>query len=555
MNGRHTSRWNLAPCILALGVALALTGCFGGGSSGGSSNDIELPDDDGFEDEVTEPSPEVTELQVTASETTVVEGRKVELTATALYDDDTQENVTDQAEWTVEDGAGDAAVQVRVDDDDRVFAEGKRAGQSANVSAEFSGRFGGVSIDVVSPELTSLRITPSEPAPLPIGTSLQLSAQGEFETGVTADVSGEVTWSVADTHIATISENGELEAEGKGQTEVHATFDDQPDGVDDVTEKLPIEVTDATVEDLSIHEGDCETGKVNTLHIDRSAVVDLRACASYSDDSTATVTEQAEWALDGEDTARIESIGGTPAVATISGRSQGNTQLTVTFDGAEASATLQIANAADKPASLSLRAQPNVILAGADDETRIRATVTPNDPEATIARSFPIDLTASPEDVLDDVPTDLETGGAGDNARAEFTTTATADTSRVVTLRGRVPGTLAESSIQIRVVEDFARIFARAGLINEEIDALALVVQNTSNRAFDVEGFDVFKAGELDGSFGPESLRQTEIEPGGPGIQVVDFPRGLDLDDDITLQFRLHEPVTGTSFTVAVNFF
>ncbi|QIT56578.1 hypothetical protein HC341_16075 [Aquisalimonas sp. 2447] len=558
----------LGGVALTIFALLLMAGCFSSGSGGGGSSGgdeptapdwVDVPTaPDGSDDALDEVA--IEELQVLASRDSVVEGRTVRLTALALYEDGSEDNVTEQAEWEVQTD-GDA-VAVRLDglDDGQQLVRGMQAGQSAGVSASFGGVSGGTTISVVAPSIETLEIRPTEPRPVrvAVGSSVQLTAVGSFENETTDDLTGDVAWQSANTDIANVAD-GLVNAEQAGTAVITATYDGE-NGQGDADATVDIEVFDpGAVEAIRLTTGECGgSDDLSVINVDRSQVLGIVACAEYEGDQSAeNISDVATWGVaeNDESVARIESVGGDPASARIAGVTAGDAALTVAFGGVEKQATISVDPAENQPGALSLRARPDVILAGADDPTEITAAVRANDPETgVISERQDLTLTVSPTGVLGQVPGTLEAHPDGGIATGSFSASATADNPTLVRLGARLPGTILERRIPLRVVTDFGQIFQRYGAIHpDRRELIAILIVNTSNRPFDVENLEVQPANQL---IDPSELIFQTVPAGSSIFQIVELPSDDYLDqENVELRFNLIEPRTQEQFSVSVRFF
>jgi uncharacterized protein YjdB len=142
----------------------------------------------------------LTAIQVTPFNPILPVGFARQMTATALFSDGTNRDVTAIATWTT----GDAKVAAVSD------AAGSKglltavAGGTTAVIAQLAGTSGMTGVTVSPAQLVSIAIAPSAPS-LAVGQSLPLAATGTFDDGTTLDVTVFVTWTSSDTTIADVS--------------------------------------------------------------------------------------------------------------------------------------------------------------------------------------------------------------------------------------------------------------------------------------------------------------------------------------------------------------
>ena len=92
---------------------------------------------------------------------------------------------------------------------------------NATITATLNGREDNAQITVDTVQ-TGLTLTPNDRFVL-VGTTLQLSATGQFDNGTTADVNSSVSFSSASSSIASVSDSGLVSGVAVGQTTITAT--------------------------------------------------------------------------------------------------------------------------------------------------------------------------------------------------------------------------------------------------------------------------------------------------------------------------------------------
>jgi 6-phosphogluconolactonase (cycloisomerase 2 family) len=118
------------------------------------------------------------------------------MTATAVYSDGSQKDVSQSATW-----ASSATTIATVSA--AGVATGLAAGTSS-VSATWNGVAGNVTLTVKPPNLLSIIVSPNKPN-IPVRRTLQFSALGSYTDGSTQDLTNSVAWTSSDTATATIS--------------------------------------------------------------------------------------------------------------------------------------------------------------------------------------------------------------------------------------------------------------------------------------------------------------------------------------------------------------
>ncbi|HEY2901418.1 MAG TPA: Ig-like domain-containing protein [Polyangia bacterium] len=142
----------------------------------------------------------ITQIQVTPFNPTVAAGFSAQMTATAIFSDGTNRDITALATWTpsaaasafVSDAAGSKGLVTAV-----------VAGQ-ATIIAQYQAVSGSTIVTVSSAKLTAISIGPATPTVAVNGTA-QLSATGTFDDLTTLDLTTLVTWTSGDISVADVS--------------------------------------------------------------------------------------------------------------------------------------------------------------------------------------------------------------------------------------------------------------------------------------------------------------------------------------------------------------
>ena len=215
----------------------------------------------------------------------------VQLTATGGFSDDTSQDVSASVNWVVD----DATIAT-------VSAGGLLQGLSTG-TVTVTASDGGysdvaivtVSSSAVSPENISVT-SPTSNNTMQPGASMQLSALGDFGTNGTANINSAVEWSVSNSDVATISDDGVLTALSAGVVTVTAT-------IGSMSESITIVISSEVVTLDSIEV----TPAISV--VDEGASVQLMAVGSYSDNSTANVNGSVTWSVSDAAIATVNASG------------------------------------------------------------------------------------------------------------------------------------------------------------------------------------------------------------------------------------------------------
>jgi hypothetical protein len=163
----------------------------------------------------------ITQIQVTPFAPSIPVGFDRRLTATAIYSDGTNRDITSLATWTSADPTT-AAVSDALATKGLVTAV---TGGTVSITAQYTGVMGSTTVTVSAAMLKSLAITPANPT-LMVGGILPFTATGTFDDGSSLDVTTFVTWTSSNLAVGDVSNangsRGQATAFGVGSTIVQA---------------------------------------------------------------------------------------------------------------------------------------------------------------------------------------------------------------------------------------------------------------------------------------------------------------------------------------------
>lgn len=163
----------------------------------------------------------IVQIQVTPFQPTVPVGYDVRMTATAIYSDGTNSNITALATWTSS-TPGAAVVNDAGVDKGLVTTVGTGG---TTIKVQYAGVTGSTDVKVTSAQLTSIQISPTD-ATLSVGGTQPFTATGSFDDGTQVDVTTLVTWTSMDTGVADVSNadgtRGQATAFATGMTTIQA---------------------------------------------------------------------------------------------------------------------------------------------------------------------------------------------------------------------------------------------------------------------------------------------------------------------------------------------
>jgi uncharacterized protein YjdB len=189
-----------------------------GQSPGTATITAQLGSVTGSADLVVESSP-LTSVQVTPATATVAQQTGVLFRALGTFADGSTQDLTGSAVWTSSPASvatvGNAAGE-------KGLAKGLTPG-TATITALFAGEVGAATLTVTNATMTSLIITPAS-TDIPLGSSQQFTATGNFNDGTTQNLTTQVAWTSSSVHVATMGANGVATTAGVGTTTITATM-------------------------------------------------------------------------------------------------------------------------------------------------------------------------------------------------------------------------------------------------------------------------------------------------------------------------------------------
>ncbi|ARN74378.1 Ig-like domain-containing protein [Oceanicoccus sagamiensis] len=198
---------------------------------------------------------------------------------------------------------------------------------SVTISASWQAGSASVPATVTSAVLQKLLVDPISQTGA-AGTTVQYQATGIYSDGNSADLTNVVSWSSADSQIATIDNTGQAALLTAGETQMTAA-------IDAFTANAQLTVTGASIETLQILPA--------AINAPAGTAGQLVLLAAYSDGAVVDVAASALWESGDSDIALVQSSG-TDAGFTQLLRA-GSTTINAAFDGLETSAAVTVSAA------------------------------------------------------------------------------------------------------------------------------------------------------------------------------------------------------------------
>ena len=266
-------------------------------------------------------------ISVSPAESLSLVGLQNQFTATAVFADGSQQDVTNFSTWS---SANPAIATIGSDGISTAVAPG-----ISNIIASFNNASGTAQL-AVSESAPKALILQANPLVLPLGSSENMQALLILENNRQIDVSEQVSWDMLDSSIATVDNNsgnkGFIESKKIGTTTVNANL----------TFAGSIFTANASVQVRSA-EGLTLTLNPQSLTLAKGATGQFRVFAQFGESSTFEVTNDAKWLVEDTNIASIGYTGNNGGLAT--GLNTGSTRIQASFAGKDITAELIISDA------------------------------------------------------------------------------------------------------------------------------------------------------------------------------------------------------------------
>ncbi len=256
----------------------------------------------------------MTSVQVSPSTISIGVGSNQQFTATAHYSDSTSKDITSSAQWSSSDPsiASINATGMAVGSTSGTVTITAKSGSQQSTSI--------LKVTAAASNLVSITLSPLA-ASVPVNTSQQFTAIGNYSDGSTSDLTALVTWSSSSTATATIDASGLLTAVAAGSTNVSATFAG-------VSQSTSVTVTAPSIVSVTVTPDGLTQGIGVNLQ--------FTATATYSDGTSQDLSSGVTWISSSTSVATINSSGMAATVAA------GSTTITATVGSFSDTSTLTV---------------------------------------------------------------------------------------------------------------------------------------------------------------------------------------------------------------------
>src|SRR6266705_2185998 len=293
----------LIVCTISL-----LSSCGGGGSSSTTSG--------GGPNVPPPPTASLTFLQVTPGNASVAASSTQQFSATGKYSDGSSKDLTSSVLWSSSDTSV-ASVN------NGGLATGVVVGV-VTVTAQFGAMQGSATLNITNAgtNLTGITLSPVA-ASVPVNTTQQFTATGNYGDGSSRDLTALVTWSSSTTSVATVNNSGLVTTVGAGTTTITAT-------VGSFSDSSTLTVVAAHLLSIAVSPA--------TPSIAVGTTQQFSAVGTFDDGSTQLLTS-VTWSSSAASVASVSSSGLATAVGT------GSTTITASSGGVTGSASLSVSAA------------------------------------------------------------------------------------------------------------------------------------------------------------------------------------------------------------------
>ena len=270
----------------------------------------------------------ISKVVISPTGVTIPTGGDTRFSATGVFSDSTQQDITTSVAWSSSDTS--IATVVANTSANPGFTVGVKAG-TTNINAMFT--YAGVSvtgsdqITVSSATLASLAITPATAVVAP-GSGVQFVATGTFSDGSTEIINPLLTWTSSNNNIASLNLTGFATGQSAGVATITATAQTA------VSATSQVLVEGGTLTGLQVTPA--------SLNVALGFRASFRAVGSFSDGTTQDLTTFANWTSSNPSTATISNAQATAGQAT--GVALGTVTVTAAFGGQVGTASLTVTN-------------------------------------------------------------------------------------------------------------------------------------------------------------------------------------------------------------------
>jgi len=274
------------------------------------------------------PARTLVDLQVTPFAISVTVGQTVQFQATAIYSDNSTQNVTGQTTWS---SSNQMVADVRNQGGmGGMGGRGQTTGLSAGtatITGAYMGFMASGTVTVTDGTLTGISVAPVVLA-LRVGEMQGLQATALYSDGSTRNVTGMSTWTSSNQTVADVTNQGgrgQVTGLSDGSATITATFMG-------FTATSAVSVTSAKLTSIQVTP-------INAT-LPKGTVQQYQAVGIYSDNTSRMITGMALWDSSTATTAAVSNAGGSRGLVTT--LAAGTTEISATLGGITGQTTLTV---------------------------------------------------------------------------------------------------------------------------------------------------------------------------------------------------------------------
>ncbi len=199
-----------------ISLILIFTGCGGGGSTDSSPDiDDQIPSDI-----------ELIQIEIDSPETNIAAGYSIQISATGIFSDGSQQNITESVTWESSDIN---LASINNESGSKGLMMGITAGDTVTISATdpTTSLTDETELTITMAVLESISISPID-ASISLGDIKEYTSTGTFSDGSQQNITGSVTWTSSNNDVTTISNDppntGKATSLNEGTVTITATY-------------------------------------------------------------------------------------------------------------------------------------------------------------------------------------------------------------------------------------------------------------------------------------------------------------------------------------------
>jgi uncharacterized protein YjdB len=255
-------------------------------------------------------------IAVLPADSTIAQSTTLQFSAIGTFDDGSTHNLTSEVAWTSSNAAASIGGSTGV-------AKGISPG-TTTITATLGGIPGSTSLDVTNATITSISVTPTGRTIAPT-TELSFTATGTFSDSSTQVITTDSTWTSSVPAVATVGPEGVATAVAAGTTNITAAFGG-------VSGLASLTVSSVTLKSIAVTPA--------TAVLAPASLLSYTATGTFSDGSTANVTDAVTWSSSATNVASISTFG------QVTGQSAGTATITAQQGSVSGTAALVVESSA-----------------------------------------------------------------------------------------------------------------------------------------------------------------------------------------------------------------